>query len=121
MKEEISEEKWLGEKIRQARVIRKVSQGQLGKILGMSKQTISKIEKGQRQVTVPEMVAIMSYLNVSMDLLFNLDKTPIDSTMDINKLNLYRKMWGTVESYAREQGVTPEQFQDDTKNNKKEK
>ncbi len=66
----LNEDILIGEKIRQIRVVRKVSQGELGEHLGLAKQTISKIEKGTRKVTVAELLKIGEFFEVDSDYFF---------------------------------------------------
>ncbi len=53
----------LGEKVRLFRVTKNMSQEDLGKKLGMSKQTISKIEKGRRKLSGTELQKIAKILD----------------------------------------------------------
>jgi transcriptional regulator with XRE-family HTH domain len=52
---------FLGDKIRKLRQIRNISQTELGKLLGLPKQSISRIEKGSRKVTLEELDKISDY------------------------------------------------------------
>ncbi len=60
-KNKLNEDQIIGEKIRQIRVVKRISQDELGKHLGLAKQTISKIEKGNRKVTATELLKISEY------------------------------------------------------------
>jgi len=52
---------FLGDKIRKLRQIRNISQTELGELLKLPKQSISRIEKGNRKVTVEELEKISDY------------------------------------------------------------
>ncbi len=54
----------LGERIKKIRVLRKVSQADLGKELNLPKQSISRIEKGNRKITEEELEKIAVFFNV---------------------------------------------------------
>ena len=61
----------IGENIRRVRVVGKFSQEKLGKKIGLSKQTISKIEKGKRKVTASELLDIANYLGKNINSFFS--------------------------------------------------
>ncbi len=56
---------FLGERIRKLRVLKKFSQEELGKELNLPKQSISRIEKGNRKVTKEELEKIADFLSVT--------------------------------------------------------
>jgi len=56
---------YIGNRIRSLRVLRKFSQEELGKKLGLPKQSISRIEKGNRKVTDSELEMIAEFLGVT--------------------------------------------------------
>ena len=58
----LEEDIYLGDKIRQFRVIKHVSQEDLGKIINLNKQAVSRIEKGIRRVSHSELVKIAELL-----------------------------------------------------------
>jgi transcriptional regulator with XRE-family HTH domain len=64
---------YLGEKIRQLRVINHVSQEELGRELGMTKQVISRIEKGIRQVRYTELEQIAKFLDEPIETFTKID------------------------------------------------
>ena len=55
---------FLGDKIRKLRHIKNTSQTELGELLGLPKQSISRIEKGNRKVTVDELDKIADYFEM---------------------------------------------------------
>lgn len=61
------EDEYIGEQIRKYRVMNHISQEDLGKELGLTKQIISKIEKGERKVSYRELAKIAAYLEESID------------------------------------------------------
>lgn len=52
----------ISEKVRQFRVLKNYSQGDLAKELGLTKQAISRIEQGKRKVTYTELSKIAEFL-----------------------------------------------------------
>jgi transcriptional regulator with XRE-family HTH domain len=57
----------IGKKIREVRKSRKISQAELGKILGMSRTTIGQIENGTVQdIGVRKMLRLLDYLGLEM-------------------------------------------------------
>jgi transcriptional regulator with XRE-family HTH domain len=56
---------FLGDKIRRLRIVRQHSQTELGAVLGLPKQAVSVIEKGERKVTAAELEKIQKFLHVS--------------------------------------------------------
>lgn len=70
------------ERIKALRVKEKMNQTELGEILGVSQDAISKIEKGINNPTVQQIEALSKFFNVSSDyLLFG-----IESTKDIEPI-----------------------------------
>jgi len=57
----LEEDVFIGDKIRQFRIIKNVSQEKLGNVLGLNKQTISRIEKGIRRVSYAELTKIADF------------------------------------------------------------
>jgi len=57
----------VGEKIRQARALKKISQEELGKVLNLKKASVSLIEKGKRKVTVDEIIKISNRLDKNIE------------------------------------------------------
>jgi transcriptional regulator with XRE-family HTH domain len=58
-------EQAFGERLRQVRTLRDMSQGDLGEAIGVEKSTISKYEKGKRGLSVRTLVDISAALNCS--------------------------------------------------------
>jgi len=56
------ENKYIGEQIRKYRVVNHYSQEELAKEVGLTKQIISRIEKGERRITYNELSKIAEYL-----------------------------------------------------------
>lgn len=57
------EDIFISEKIRQLRILHKKSQEELGDFLNLPKQTISRIEKGERKVSHTELLKIADFLD----------------------------------------------------------
>ena len=58
---------YIGEQIRQARKMRKVSQIQLAKALGMSRTTIGQIENGTvQEIGVRKLIRVLEYLGLEL-------------------------------------------------------
>jgi transcriptional regulator with XRE-family HTH domain len=55
------EDIYIGDKIRQTRIIKDVSQQKLGDALGLNKQTISRIEKGIRKLSHTELTKVANF------------------------------------------------------------
>jgi len=55
----------LGDRIRKLRVIKNYSQEEIGKVLNLPKQSISRIEKGNRKLTEEELKKIADFFNVT--------------------------------------------------------
>jgi len=53
---------FISEKIRQIRILKNRSQEELGSFIGLSKQAVSRIEKGNRKVSYIELSKIAEYL-----------------------------------------------------------
>lgn len=61
----------LGEKLKQLRINKKLTQSQLGNIIGLSQSAIYKYEKGERQVPMIVLVKLADVLDTTIDELFN--------------------------------------------------
>jgi transcriptional regulator with XRE-family HTH domain len=75
----------LGEKIRQERVLKKITQEKLGKSINLSKQAISLIERGKRKVTAIELKKIVDFLNGDIRLYLPPEEFSKFSKMDKDK------------------------------------
>jgi len=85
---------FLGEKIRKLRVMKNYSQEELGKALNLPKQSISRIEKDRRRVTVKELDIISNFFNVPLKL-FTEDGW-IDEKYDEYNKELGKSQWGDI-------------------------
>ena len=58
---------YMGKKIREARKIRKVSQAELAKALGMSRTTIGQIENGiVQEIGVRKLIRVLEFLGLEL-------------------------------------------------------
>jgi transcriptional regulator with XRE-family HTH domain len=57
---------FVGSRIRRVRVLKDVSQEELGKVLKLPKQAISAIEKGKRKLSIEELDKISTFFNEPM-------------------------------------------------------
>ena len=62
-----NEPKTVGERIKFLRQKKGESQKKLGEIIGLSQNSISKLEKGETQLTLENLASIVSHYNVSYD------------------------------------------------------
>lgn len=65
-----------GNRIKSLRQLKDVSQEELGRFLGLSKQTISGIETGYRATTIEVSIALADFFNVSLDYLVGRSDDP---------------------------------------------
>lgn len=65
--------KSLGERIKEIRIIKGLSQRQLGSILGMGNSTISAVERGERNLTIDMLQRISDALEIDVISLFEFD------------------------------------------------
>ena len=80
---------FLGEKIKKLRAINNRSQEELGEALKLPKQSISRIEKGNRKVSTKELDKIADFFNIPT--MFFLEDGWIDN---IYERNLPKNRWG---------------------------
>src|SRR3989344_8036987 len=59
--------KSLGQRIRMLREARKMSQDDLGKAIGIHRQSVSQLEQGKRDLTAVELDQLARFLQVSFD------------------------------------------------------
>lgn len=59
--------------VRERRGVRGLSQGDLGKALGVSRQTINAIETGRYLPSLPLAIALARYFDVSVEAMFKPD------------------------------------------------
>jgi transcriptional regulator with XRE-family HTH domain len=76
----IEEQKVIGEKIRQARAIAKLSQKDLAKIIGIGRVAVLNIESGEREVTVSELKIIAEATNQPFSFFYEEEKPKTEST-----------------------------------------
>ena len=69
-------DKILGEKVKSLREKAGLSQQDFAHKIGVSRPTVSQIESGARKLNPDELLSIARLFNISVDLLFNLDKEP---------------------------------------------
>lgn len=73
----------IGEHIRQERKKRKMSQTELGTLLGMSRTTIGQIENGTvRDVGVRKLMRILEILNLELQVRIASDRPTLDELRD---------------------------------------
>lgn len=70
------DKKTLGARIKYLRTEKQMSQDDLGKILGISKQTLSGIETGYRSTTIEILCKASDFFDVSTDYLVGRDDLP---------------------------------------------
>ncbi len=66
----------LGKKIKKLRESRGITQQRLAEMLGLSRPTISQIEKNERDISVEELFKLSKIFNVSVEQLLALEKEP---------------------------------------------
>ncbi|MFI2263176.1 helix-turn-helix transcriptional regulator [Streptomyces tubercidicus] len=64
--------------VRELRTLRKLSQGQLGTALGVSRQTINAIETGRYTPSLPLALSLAKFFEVSVEEMFHVDESPAD-------------------------------------------
>lgn len=68
-----SADKYIGEQIRRYRVADRISQEALAKEVGLTKQIISRIEKGERKVAFSELEKIAEYIDQPIEVFTTID------------------------------------------------
>jgi len=86
MTTEAEQRRLIGKRIREARTLAGLSQGQVAKLMKMHRPTISEIEAGNRKVTVDELVQFADLFDVGTD--FLLGTAPDKLALDDPKLKL---------------------------------
>jgi len=69
-------DKKLGEKVKFLREKNGLSQQDFANKIGVSRPTVSQIESGDRKLNPDELLSISRLFNISVDVLFNIDKEP---------------------------------------------
>jgi putative transcriptional regulator len=64
-------------RVRELRAINGLSQGDLGNVLGVSRQTINSIENGRYLPSLPLAFAIARYFDRSVEAVFTLDEEDV--------------------------------------------
>ena len=80
---------FLGERIRKLREIYDCTQDEIGKVLNLPKQSISRIEKGNRKISIEELDKIADYFGTSPIVI--LKEELIDKQYEANKP---KNKWG---------------------------
>lgn len=62
----------VGRKLKAARLQNKMTQDELGKLIGVTKATVSTYESGDREPSIKNLIAIAKVLRISLDELFEL-------------------------------------------------
>ncbi|MDD2492156.1 MAG: helix-turn-helix transcriptional regulator [Bacteroidales bacterium] len=65
-----------GERVKTLRIKRNIKQSELGKIVGLSDNAISDIERGYRLTTMEKLEALADYFEVSVDYLMGRTDNP---------------------------------------------
>lgn len=68
----------LGRMIKSARIHRKLTQEELGKLIGVQKAQISKIESGAGNVTIETIVKVISALNAEINFNIRMEETYLE-------------------------------------------
>lgn len=78
----------IGEKIKELRIKKDMTQSELGKIIGVSSSTIGMYEQNRRQPDISTLIKIADYYNVTTDFLLDReDKPNNENKNDTNNKN----------------------------------
>lgn len=86
MSTEAEQRQLIAQRIREARILAGLSQGQVAKMMGMHRPSISEIEAGNRRVTADELTRLADIFEV--DTAYLLGEAPDRLAMDDPKLQL---------------------------------
>jgi transcriptional regulator with XRE-family HTH domain len=86
MTSELEERRRIGERLREARTLAGLSQGQVAKMMEMHRPSISEIEAGNRRVSADELKRLADIYDVSIA--YVLGKAPEKLSIDDPKLEL---------------------------------
>jgi transcriptional regulator with XRE-family HTH domain len=86
MSKEVEQRQRIAERIREARTLAGLSQGQVAKMMGMHRPSISEIEAGNRRVSAEELTRLADLFDVSTAYL--LGEAPAKLSLDDPKLQL---------------------------------
>jgi transcriptional regulator with XRE-family HTH domain len=76
--------KEIGEKIRELRINNKLSQEQLGNLIGRSHATISDIERGKTDLGISDLFLIADRLKSSVPFILNIQTNPSTMVFQLN-------------------------------------
>ena len=83
-------------RVRMLRLERKLNQGQLGDTVGLSQQTVSRIEQDYNKMTVDTLVRLSSYFGVTTDYILGLSEKRWDPeipTVKVKELERFREFY----------------------------
>lgn len=85
----------LGTKIRQARIERNFSQGEMARVVGLSRTSITNIERGRQPVQAHVLVQIAETLNVNLSTLLTIERSQSDKDTkeDLKKFEPSIREW----------------------------
>lgn len=98
MNTEAEQRQLIAQRLREARQLAGLSQGQVAKMMGMHRPTISEIEAGNRRVSVDEIARLSEIYDVSTSYL--LGDAPDKLAMDDPKLQLAARELAKLSSEA---------------------
>ena len=75
----------IGEKIKELRTNRKLTQSDLGRILGVTTSAVSSYEIAERQPSYDILIKLSSFFNVSTDYLLGLSKKDVIDITDLTE------------------------------------
>jgi len=81
----------LGEVIRSARMLRKMTQRELAAELGVTQAWISSVEKGNEKSQIGGVLRLASFLDINLKALWGEKPEPIDTDMAKRYLDLIKK------------------------------
>jgi transcriptional regulator with XRE-family HTH domain len=80
----------IGDNIKRIREERSMTQQQIANLIGMHRSNYSKIEKGQREISVAAIIKIANHFDITVDELLSLNKTnstQSEALLNINNLS----------------------------------
>ena len=83
-------------RVRMLRLERKLNQGQLGDTVGLSQQTVSRIEQDYNKMTVDTLVRLASYFGVTTDFILGLSEKRLEteiSSAKVKELDRFREFY----------------------------
>ena len=88
--------KLMGERIKQARKIKRYTQAQISEIIDMSSKNFSQLERGETGISVPTLISLCRALEVSTDyILFGVEKNTQHSSISrmLSELNEEQQLY----------------------------